>query len=346
MVPLALLPLPLAAYVWFLVSAAAWAASVAICAKLSAGDPLDSLATPGADQQRLFVAASGALVLARFTLDTFDMGQVNAIVVCLSVTHLYLFGRGKSTASALTLALASAFKLSPALLVLYHLSRGRIRFAAVCSALIAAVTIGSFAALGPRAKGSVELFYSRTIANQQGFDLSYSGNQSLRGALGRIMNESGAASESPSTPAALAATVILLLLSIFVSRSAESETRAVAPFFCCMVLISPLAWKNHYVMLLLPIAYLARIMLTPSEGISRGPARSISICALLLSFVLFNLTSPKLIGLHAAEWADAHSLVTFGGLVVFAAAGYLQGKLKNRKASLTGEQAPERCRQT
>jgi alpha-1,2-mannosyltransferase len=346
MAPLAMLPLPLAAYLWFLASVVSLAAAARMCAKVASVEaPAEDAASPG-QPRYILVGILSAFLLLRFALDTFDMGQVNAIVVCLSVAHVYLFARGKSAASAAALALASAIKLTPAVLVLYHIGRGRIRFASVCTALIAAVVLGSFAAMGPRARDSIELFYSRTIKNGQGFDLSYSGNQSLRGALGRILTESDEQARSSSTPTAIAASLILLLSSIFVSRSAASEIGASAPFFCCMVLISPLAWKNHYIMVLLPIAYLAHVALTPRAALDASQKRvsSVSICALVLSFLLFNLTSPKLIGLQHAEWADAHSLVTVGGLVVWAAAGYVQRNPRNRKASLSGEAAPERYR--
>jgi hypothetical protein len=347
--PLAMLPLPVAAYLWFLASAGSLAAAAMMCAKLVSGERPDDPASSGFAQPRhLLIAGLSALVLLRFALDTFDMGQVNAIVVCLSVAHVYLFARGKSRASAVVLALASAIKLWPALLVLYHISRGRTRLGVLCSVLIAAVTLGGFVALGPRAKGSFEQFYRRTIQNGQGFDLTYSGNQSLRGALGRAMNESGEASQSPSTPIALTASGILLLLSIFVARLSMTEAGASAPFFCCMVLISPLAWKNHFILLLLPVACLAGIMVTPAEGISRSGvrARSVAVWALVLSFVLFNLTSPKLIGLRSAEWADAHSLVTLGGLAVLTAGAYIQRKSRNRKASSTEEPPQAHCRKT
>jgi len=345
MVPLVLLPLPVAAYVWFLASAASWAVAVAVCARLAAGDSTQKTTPAFGQQHCLLVAALSAAVLLRFTLDTFDMGQVNAIVVCLSVAHVFLFTRGKSAAAAVTLALASAIKLWPALLVVYHFSRGRIRFAAVCSALIAAVVLGSFGAMGSRPRESIELFYNRTIKNGQGFDLTYSGNQSLRAALGRITSESDEQARSPSPPVALTASLILLLLSIFVSRSAGSEIEGTAPFFCCMVLMSPLAWKNHYIMLLLPVAYLAaaavsHVTMWPSEATL---TRRAALAALVVTFLLFNLTSPKVIGLRPAEWADEHSLVTVGGLAVWAAAVCVQRKARNRRASLSGEPAPEHC---
>src|SRR5262249_18447200 len=150
-----------------------------------------------------------------------------------------------------------------------------------------AVMFGSFAALGRGARGSAEVFYGRTIRNQQGFDFAYAGNQSLRGAAGRIMSESGESPRSPFSLASFAASIVLLLIAILASRFSVSEVAAASPFLCCMVLISPLAWKNHYLMLLLPIALLAGTVVAPGHG---SPPRRVSLGALVLSSVLFDLT--------------------------------------------------------
>jgi len=79
-----------------------------------------------------------------------------------------------------------------------------------------------------------------------------------------------------------------------------------------MLILSPLSWKAHYVMLILPAAYLLSLVRTRR-------AISLMVSAVLgIAFVLFNLTTPRLIGLTAAEWADAHSLVFAGALLIFA----------------------------
>jgi alpha-1,2-mannosyltransferase len=344
---LALLPLPVAAYLWFLVSAASLAAAAAMSAKLATDQMASRIEHPDMPQSDSIrpglVAILAVAVLIRFALDTFDTGQVNAILVALSVAHVYLFARGRKAGSALALAVATAIKLSPALLILYHLSRGRIKFAALCSVVIAAVMFGSFAALGRGAGGSAQVFYGRTIQNKQGFDLAYAGNQSLRGAAGRLINESGESARSPFSLVSFVASTVLLLIAILASRFSGSEIAAAAPFFSCMVLISPLAWKNHYLTLLFPIAVLAGIIAAPGQG---RPQRRLSLCALMLSFVLLNLTSPRVIGLYVAEWADAHSLVTVGALAVFAATAYIQGRIRNRTVSSGGERELERRRRT
>ena len=66
-------------------------------------------------------------------------------------------------------------------------------------------------------------------------------------------------------------------------------------------------------MLILPVAYLLSLVRITRIG-------WLYIAAVLgTTFVLFNLTSPQVIGLAAAEWADAHSLVFAGALLIFGA---------------------------
>jgi hypothetical protein len=95
---------------------------------------------------------------------------------------------------------------------------------------------------------------------------------------------------------------------------ARTELLAAAPFVCCFVLLSPLSWKAHFVILILPIACLV------AEAVrARGRRRATLTSVLAVIFVLFNLTSPHVIGLQSAEWADAHSLVSIGALLSFVA---------------------------
>jgi hypothetical protein len=44
------------------------------------------------------------------------------------------------------------------------------------------------------------------------------------------------------------------------------------------------------------------------------------LSTLFVVFALFNFTSPKIIGVSAAEWCDVHSLVFVGLLLLFFAA--------------------------
>ena len=150
------MPLPVAAYVWFLISAG----SVFFAAWFSAGLAYDKRGLEltnqnnlGSNARRAAIAACAALLVFRFVLDTFALGQVNAVVAALAVAHVFLYARDRKALSAIALMLAVSIKLTPALLLLYHIAKLRLRFAVACAALIVAVTALSFLPFGVRASG-------------------------------------------------------------------------------------------------------------------------------------------------------------------------------------------------
>jgi hypothetical protein len=420
LIPLALLPLPIAAYLWFLISTTALIAALAMSASLASaynGQEATIAVEPGAVTAKgvseslvasppLVAALVALAVVGRFVLDTFNMGQVNTVVTALAVAHVYLYARGKPRGSAVVLALAASIKLLPALLILYHLARGRFRFGLVCSLLIGGSILVGFAPLGRGAPDSARTFFTRTIGNRQGFDLSYHGNQSIRGALARLGGETDETRRNPSSLVGGLAALILLGLACWNARFAGTDLAAASPFFCCMLLVSPLTWKNPYVLMILPVAFAWHLFratasagagpqeetpdfsvrplnhevsprpqhppqetpdfspgsvsfdLTPpgsaskrypglQSGESQVPPnaprsasqrypglqsgepqfrpkrtfihRTALGLALAISFLLFNATSPGFIGVSAAEWADQHSLVAGGALLIFCA---------------------------
>jgi hypothetical protein len=323
MVPFALLPLPVAAYFWFLVSVASIVGAAWMSARLAtqSSELVSGTLKKGAAVSSLWqagIAAVAVVVVLRFVLDTFNLGQVNALVAGLAVAHVYLYARGRKALSAIVLVIAVSIKLTPALLLVYHLAKLRLKFALACAAVLVAVTLVSFLPFGATRVEAFRVFVSRTVKNEQGYDFAYAGNQSLRGAIARLTHRaneasssSGAESREPAEPITLLISLVLLACSVFAAVRAQNELAAAAPFFCCMVMLSPLSWKAHYVILLLPVARLVSLMKASSK------ARYVIASALTVSFALFNLTSPRVIGLAAAEWADAHSLILAGALLIF-----------------------------
>jgi alpha-1,2-mannosyltransferase len=314
-IPLAFLPLPIAAYVWFLISAASVVAAATMSGSLAFGD------TRELNERvvwRWAIAGLAVVLVLRFVLDTFNLGQVNAIVAALAVAHIYFYARDRKWLSALALVVAISIKLTPALFLVYHIAKSRLKFAAASSALLFALTAVSFLPFGPSGMGGLQTFWERAVKNKQGYDFAYSGNQSLRGVIARAKKSEAKLpdedeSRKPEDLAAIVISVALLALATFSAVRARSEIAAAAPFFCGMVLLSPLSWKAHYVSLILPAAYLIFLAKTC------GSRRRLVAATLGAAFVLFNLTSPRVIGLPAAEWADAHSLVFVGGLLIYIA---------------------------
>jgi hypothetical protein len=317
MIPLAGLSLPVAAYFWFLISAG----SVLAAAKMSAALNRKSDVQCDSDStvQNDLIALLTVVVVMRFALDTFSLGQVNAIVVALGVAHLFFYSRDKKWLSAISLILAVSIKLTPAVLLVYHIAKLRLKFVAACSALLVGLTVLSFVPFGSQADDVFKTFWNRTIHNEQGYDFAYSGNQSLRGAIERLegnsdkADDANAAARKPSDTLTFIVSIIVLVLAVFAATKTDSLLYGAAPFFCCAVILSPLSWKAHYVMLILPIACLLH------QGWKNRASRWWVVFSLLVTFLLFNLTSPKVIGLTGGEWADAHSLVFAGAVIVYVA---------------------------
>ena len=330
--PLALLPLPVAAYVWFLINAVSTIAAALMPARLGGNDEQLSESTNEVKAASCeggpvtpLVAALSLLIVARFVLDNFSLGQVNPLVAALAAAHVYMYTKDKKIASALVLSIAVSIKLTPLVLIAYHVARRRWKFAAAALATCVALTALSFVPLGSRAPEAFHLFVNRTIKNEQGYDLADAGNQSLRGALARLTQDStgtldqaaGDLSRRPFDTLTLMISFLLFAVAMIAASRARTELLAAAPFVCCVVLLSPLSWKAHFVMLILPVACLVAEALR-----ARGGRRAILIAVLAVIFVLFNLTSPRVIGLQSAEWADAHSLVFIGALLIFGASVY------------------------
>lgn len=341
LVPLAMLPLPAAAYLWFLISAASMFSAARMSARMSAGMSEWMSATFASDSGeedaaekhepkvarllslRAAIAAGAVVVVLRFLLDTFNMGQVNTVVAGLAVAHIYFYTRDRKALSAIALVLAISIKLTPALFLVYHIAKMRLKFAAACIAILVGVTALSFLPFEAHGPEAFRIFANRTLKNEQGFNLADSGNQSLRGAIARLAGRAsdgdsgGTESRSPAEAVTLAVAIVLLGGAVFAARRARSEFAGAAPFFCCVVLLSPLSWKAHFVILVLPIACLLSLLF---QAETSAGARRLVLCAIVAAFALFNLTSPHIIGLAAAEWADAHSLVSLGALLIFVAA--------------------------
>lgn len=308
LIPLALLPLTLAAYIWFLISAFSVIATGAMCARM----------IPESRAPRWFVAAGAMIIVFRFVFDNFNLGQVNAIVTALAVAHVFLYVRGKRFWSALAFAIAVSIKLTPAILLVYHIAKLRMRYAIACIVLVGAITALSFLPMGTSAPIAFSEFANRTLRNEQGYNLADSGNQSLRGALARLTTTVTDETRDNSRIVLSGSTALLsiafLAAAVWGATRARDEMSAVAPFFCCAVLLSPLSWKAHFIILILPLAQLSSAILNAPRT-----RRRLIAATLVAAFVLFNLTSPSVIGLGAAEWSDAHSLVFAGGLLVFIA---------------------------
>jgi hypothetical protein len=329
--PFTLMPLPFVAYLWFLLNALSLFVALQMSVRLVSPDSITLQDREKNSQQTLsmqsqitrlfrlkagqqtFPAVLTLLVLLRFVLDNFDYGQVNLLVSALAVAHIYFWIKGKKLPSAIVLALAVSIKITPILLLAFHLAKLRLKFSLACLALIAATTIISFAPFGSQAGNAFNQFYLRTVANGQGFNLAYHGNQSLQGAIERASGNTQVM--NPSGLHIKAVAIVFLAIAFFAAIIRQNELAASLPFFCLIVLLSPLSWKQHFVILILPIAFLIGKVAREQAPL----AKNLLLATLYSVFALFNLTSPKIIGIAAAEWCDQHSLIFAGAFILYLA---------------------------
>src|SRR5258708_39330936 len=180
LIPFAILRLSIAAYLWFLISAAcmfsgAWMSGQISLAPENGGEDASVKRDPQFARLRALqaaVAACAAVVVLRFVLDTFNLGQVNTLVAGLAVAHIYFYARDKKALSAIALVLAVSIKLTPALLLVYHIAKMRLKFAATCVAILVGVTAVSFLPFEARGLDAFRIFANRTLKNEQGYDLA------------------------------------------------------------------------------------------------------------------------------------------------------------------------------
>ena len=309
-IPLALMPLEAAAYFWFL----AGAASLIVAGWMSASLALKDTAH-NSGSQRLIVAALSTAVVIRFAFDNFDYGQVNTLVAALSAAHFFLYEKRRKLSSAVALALAASIKLTPLILLAHHLAKRRPKFVAACAGLFISIAALSFAPFGPQAPSAFQTFFHRTVKNEQGFDLAYSGNQSLRGAVARLRGDESESATAPGDPVTLAISLAMVAGSALTAMRRSGSSNSIASLFCCIPLLSPLAWKGHFVVLVFPIAFLiSEVIWQP-----RSKGRYALSAVLIVVFALLNLSSPKVIGLAASEWADRHSLICAAAVLIYLA---------------------------
>ena len=187
----------------------------------------------------------------------------------------------------------------------------------------------SFLPFGSRAAETFGVFFNRTVRNQQGFDLAYGGNQSLRGFVARLTADTQATEHpqvseaqtdgsvrEPSSALTLALALVLIAAALAAAAMARTEMAAAAPFFACMVMLSPLSWKAHFAILILPVAFI----IGRAPGESHAVRKRLLVAALIAIFALSNLTSKNLFGEGFSAWCDMRSLVLAAAFVAYVTA--------------------------
>jgi hypothetical protein len=337
--PLGLVSVRTAAAIWYLISVASLILSLVLSQKLA------RLRDRGKGISTALLLFSFVLI-ARFALDNLRMGQINLLIIGLTITALYLYEKNYLWPAAAILATAISFKITPGLFLVYFVIKGKWKFAFITGALVAVFNLTSFGIMGREAPAVFKYWYNLIILNRQGFGWGYHGNQSWRAVVHRLLTD-----ENTGAPAwqhinvavnrdlanvfyyaGVVLIIALIAWAVHYNRSVSIGDAAVrtvaveyALIFCGMLMISSLSWKDHYVALILPYTVLLEFI---HRSRNHRPRRIVSVF-LSVSFLLCTMTNMSIIGGYWAETLETFSAVFAGVIALFAGLLYVRTRGMN-----------------
>jgi alpha-1,2-mannosyltransferase len=186
------------------------------------------------------LAAAGVALWLQPVQDTLVLGQVNLILMLVVLADLCL----PDTAwfKGIGVGLAAGFKLTPLIFVLYLLLTRRFRAAGVSLAVFTLTIVGSLILL-PGQAGQF-WFGGLFLDSNRAGNNAYVSNQSLHGALARLLGETAA------QPYWLGSSVIIGVLGLLLAAWAARREHEITGILTCALtglLISPVSWSHHWV---------------------------------------------------------------------------------------------------
>jgi alpha-1,2-mannosyltransferase len=188
---------------------------------------------------------------------TISFGQVNVLLMLLIVADLCLpdsrWWKGAGV------GLAAGFKLTPLIFIPYLLVTRRFRAAAVATGTFALTVALSFAFL-PTA--SERYWLDGVFIDPQRLgNVAFVGNQSLYGALVRLIGSPAAA-----RPYQLAAVTVVGIGGVLLAAWASRRGEEMVGILVCAVtglLVSPVSWSHHWVWVAPSVVVLADLAMRP-----------------------------------------------------------------------------------
>lgn len=300
------------------------------------------------------------LLCGRVLLSDIAHGNVNLLVAALVVAAGRAWQLERERAAGWWAGLGAVLKITPALFLAYFAWKRSPR--AVLHMLAAIVVFGlllPMLVLGPSQhlellggwwQQMVEPYAAgaplRIVQTEQT-------NQSLLGVLARVASDATAIRARPGVfeedvsihVVALAPSTLqfvfrscALALLVFgawcacvprTRRSGSDTLGELALVVLLMLFLSERSWKQHYVTLCVPLAYL---LWTLAERGSRDRAWRWSASALACSAVLHGLSGSGILGERGSDYAEAWGAWFFGGLTLFVACGLVVRRSQLRSA--------------
>jgi hypothetical protein len=315
LLPLALLPLRAAAWLWYALNVLFAVASLRAASR--------AVAEARGTQPPRWAVAVAVVPLLGFLHDNLALGQANVLLLLLATTGLAgaLSGRGAARHGVL-LGLAAALKMNTAVLVLPFLLRGRWRLLAGVGAGLAAAVFVPFLALGPaRGADLAREWRAKVVAPAAAGTLQGSKfwDQSPQAALRRFLVHAPAGEgirvnvaalseeEYRGVSRAVSAGILALYAAVWTfapHRRSRAALLLDVSLACCAALqVTGFNLKPQFVLLLLPAVAAAAGIAPP--GAPRAARAALAVAALLLL-----ASNPGVTGRAVSSWLLSCSAVT------------------------------------
>jgi alpha-1,2-mannosyltransferase len=288
---------------------------------------------PSTPDRLSFVSAAvlvPVLLSARLLQEHLQHTQVNLLLLFLVLLAFHWFRTGRRAAGGLSLALAASIKAVPILFLPYLLYKRAWRAAAWTVAFLLALNVVlPAAAFGPAAAARQWQAWRALSGRELARPMSRHYNQSLLAASKRLLTVEGGARDPvryaitawPTERAARLFVVVAALGALglatafrrhppgLTDRSAAAEVAICLP---AATLVTPLAWKAHFVTLLAGYWYVwwALRQLPPGRG------RRWRLGLLWVSGALITLSAPALVGKGVTGVLESLNVITLGALMV------------------------------
>jgi alpha-1,2-mannosyltransferase len=333
--PLMVLPTVAGAMCWFAIKVGLTTAALVMLFQI--------VRPPG----RLYPPMFRSLVLLlslRPILGDLHHGNNNLLILFLVVAMFYTWRRGYDVGAGLLLALATAYKVTPALFFVYFAYKRSWRTVGW-----GAVGLGLFlfvvpsAVIGPQFNFECLRMWSHRMVTPfvvKGAFSPQEPNQSVSGVIGRLLTDLhpgpgrydthfdlNLISLPPWIVNYLIKGIAALLLGLLalLCRTRATDRRdprllgEIALVVLTMLFVSERSWKHHYVTVLIPYSYLVAEFFSSRIG---PRSRMLLVGSWAVSFVLMAATSTELGGLFAEgqghEIAQGYGSFLWAGVVLYA----------------------------
>ena len=317
--PFAALPLRVAQFAWYLISAISLIALIVGSKRMLLGRarPL----TPA-------LILLPVILSSRFINNNIEHGQINLPTLALTVWAIVFGEEDQAAVSGAMLAAAILIKPFAGLAALFLLLRGKWRPIWFSVAVAVALLVAPIVIFGSHGALEQTVAYLQVASSMTDRYTTMLTNQSATSAVARLMSI-GARSGDPSSHAALylgtafeLALIVAIVLWLLrrpapVAREGLTSDRfPLAALFCIMPSLVPISWKSYYVALLIPYMLLTFVIWTARPPNSPTPIRTLALVAISIVLNWIPGTRPN----HIALFFSAHLLSSMALLAATVAA--------------------------